>query len=570
MILVMEVAIQMLPNEPVQLHGIIDQLRTQLAGLTQTLTEQQERIDSDAKRIDQLLEYIELLRRKRFGPSTDKVPDGQLNLFDETELEALIGQLEAEADAHAKPPKGENTKANTSKEKPKRKPLPAHLTRVERILDLSEEEKAALGENWQFIGYDISEQLADLPRQLYVIEYKRAKYAPVDDSVEAGEAGMKIAPRAPQIIPKAIAHASLLASIVTGKFVDALPLYRQEKIFAREGIDIPRQTMAGWLMQLQAPLAPIAEAIKAQLLLGTTLSIDETRLQVLNEPGRDNTQESFIWVFCGGPPQRPVRWFEYAPSRAAAVPHEVLFGGRAPGSDPPIELILQSDGYSAYYVLAKVEEIIDHAGCWAHVRRKFVEAAAGREASLAQEVVAMIGELYAIEKRLRPMAHGQQADADTRVCERQAFSLPIIERIKAWLDRHVLRVAPKSLLGKAIGYALNQWPTLIVFLSHGEVEIDNNQAENAIRPFVVGRKNWLFAGCPEGAQTSALLYSLIETAKVNGLEPRAYLNHLFEQLPLARTPQAIEALLPFNLRPEDLGAPGRLASISDPAVSGKR
>ncbi|MBK5969354.1 MULTISPECIES: IS66 family transposase [Thiorhodovibrio] len=562
----MEVAIQMLPNEPVQLHGIIHQLRAQLDALTQTLTEQQERIDSDAKRIDQLLEYIELLRRKRFGPSTDKVPDGQLNLFDETELEALIGQLEAEADAKTKPPKGENTKTNPPKGQPKRKPLPAHLTRVERILDLSEQEKAALGENWHFIGYDVSEQLADLPRQLYVIEYKRAKYAPVDDSVEDEEAGIKIAPRAPQMIPKAIAHASLLASIVTGKFVDALPLYRQEKIFAREGIDIPRQSMAGWLMQLQAPLAPIAQAIKAQLLLGATLNIDETRLQVLNEPGRDNTQESFIWVFCGGPPGRAVRWFEYATSRAAAVPHAVLFGEHGAGSDPPIELILQSDGYSAYHVLAKVEEIIDHAGCWAHVRRKFVEAGAGREASLAQAMVAMIGELYAIEKRLRL----ERADADTRVRERQAFSLPIIEQIKAWLDRHVLRVAPKSLLGKAIGYALNQWPTLLVFLDHGEVEIDNNQAENAIRPFVVGRKNWLFAGCPEGAQTSALLYSLIETAKANKLEPRAYLNHLFEQLPLAKTPQAIEALLPFNLRPEDLPAPARLASITDPAVSGKR
>nr|WP_255324719.1 transposase [Thiorhodovibrio frisius] len=164
-----------------------------------------------------------------------------------------------------------------------------------------------------------------------------------------------------------------------------------------------------------------------------------------------------------------------------------------------------------------------------------------------------------IEKRLRL----EQANANTRVRERQAFSRPVVERIKTWLDRHVQRVAPKSLLGKAIGYALNQWPTLLVFLDHGAVEIDNNEAENAIRPFVVGRKNWLFSGCPEGAQTSALLYSLIETAKANGLEPWAYLNHLFEQLPLARTPEAIEALLPFNVRPDALCTPPVLTSIRD-------
>lgn len=557
----MEAEVQSLPNDPEQLQGIIRQLHDQLADLSRALTEKQERIESDTKRIDQLLEYIELLRRKRFGPSADRVPDSQLKLFDETELEALIGKLEAEAAAKSKPPKDGTNTDNKPKGQPKRQPLPAHLPRVERILDLSEEEKAAMGDDWRFIGYDISEQLADLPRQVYVIAYMRAKYAPVDDSIEDGEAGIKIAPRAPQIIPKAIAHASLLASIVTGKFVDALPLYRQEKIFAREGIDIPRQTMGGWLMQLQKPLAPIAAAIKAQLLRGPTLNIDETRLQVLNEPGRDNTQDSFMWVFCGGPPEQPVRWFEYAPSRAASVPQEVLFGALASGSgsDPPVALILQSDGYSAYHVLANAPEITAHAGCWAHARRKFVDAAAGRLASAAAEMVALIGELYGIEKRLRR----EQADADTRARERQAFSRPIVERIKTWLDDHVQRVAPKSLLGKAIGYALNQWPTLLVFLDHGEVEIDNNEAENAIRPFVVGRKNWLFSGCPEGAQTSALLYSLIETAKANGLEPWAYLNHLFEQLPLATTPAAIDALLPFNVRPDALSTPPVLTSIRD-------
>jgi transposase len=538
---------QSLPQDPVELHRIIAQLHAQLA-------EAERERAAQKTRIEQLLEAIELLRRKRFGPSADRVPENQLALFDEAELEALIGELESALPAPSETP-ASTTVAKPPERKPVRRPLPAHLPRVERVIDLPAAVKAAMGEDWTFIGYDSAEQLAVIPRQCYVIVTKRAKYVPVNEDVPGAELGVRIAPRADQIIPKSIAHSSLLAAIVIGKFGDGLPLYRQEKMFAREGIALSRQTMAGLLLQLKTPLAPIAAALKALLCQGPVVHIDETRLQVLDEPGRDNTQQSFMWVFCGGPPQAPVCWYEYAPSRAAAVPQQVLFPADArspPGTDPPPRFYLQSDGYSAYHVLAEAPEVIDHAGCWAHVRRKFVEAADGRNAAAARQMVALIGELYAVERDIR------DEDPATRQRIRTERSRPILERIRQWLDKAAARVLPKGLLGQAVGYALNQWPTLITFLDDGHLEIDNNRAENAIRPFVVGRKGWLFAGSPAGAETSALLYSLVETAKANGLEPHAYLTYLFEHLPGAKTPEAVAALLPHNLKLDDIRPQGAI------------
>ena len=276
--------------------GVIADLSAKLAEVEQQNQQQAEQLQSQneqlAKRdqhIEQLLEYIELLRRKRFGASTDKLPDNQLNLFDESELEALIGELEAQVpDEDGEAPSDTAEKpTNKPKQKPVRCPLPAHLTRVERIIDLSDDEKAALGDAWTFIGYDTSEQLAVIPRQFYVIEYKRAKYVPINDEVAGAEAGVKIAPRPAQIIPKSLAHASLLAHVVTAKFVDALPLYRQEKGFSRDGIQISRQTLAGWMSQLLGPLNPVAEALQRLLRQGPVIHVDETPLQVLKEPGRE-------------------------------------------------------------------------------------------------------------------------------------------------------------------------------------------------------------------------------------------------------------------------------------------
>ena len=542
-----------LPDDPQLLQEMIAQLQAQLTAAEHAQTAQAAQLQEQHQRIDQLLEYIALLRRKRFGPSTDRIPEAQLKLFDEAELEALIGELESELAPPTPAPSSDTTKPAKPRDPttppPVRRPLPAHLPRVERIIDLPADAKAALGADWHLIGYDRSEQLAVIPRQTYVIVYLRAKYVARDATVPGAEVGVKMAPRAAQLIPKSMAHGSLLAAIVTAKFVDALPLYRQAQVFAREGLELSRQTLAGWLMQLEQPLQPVALALRETLRQGPVVHVDETPVQVLREPDREATQKSYMWVFCGGPPGSPVRWFEYAPSRAAAVPQRVLFG--EPSTDPP-RFYLQSDGYSAYHVIASAPEVIGHAGCWAHVRRKFVEAAAGRNASAAQQMVALIGELYTVERGLR------DADPAIRQAVREERSRPVLARIKSWLDSASTRVLPKGLLGGAIAYAVGQWPILTTFLDEGHLELDNNRAENAVRPFVIGRKNWLFAGSPRGARVSALLYSLIETAKANGLEPWAYLNHLFEHLPLAKTPAAVAALLPFNLKLDDVQREGSI------------
>jgi transposase len=528
------------PQDPVALRAEVARLQEQLAEARRQREEQEQRIE-------QLLDYITLLKRKRFGPSAERLPADQLQLFDEAELEALIGELEAALAVPTAPP-SKPPAPERPKDKPVRRPLPEHLPRVERVIDLPEADKQAMGSDWTFIGHEESEQLAVIPRQPYVIRFKRAKYAPRNADVAGAAQGVRVAPRPQQILPKAIGHSSLIADVVVGKFVDALPLYRQEKIFAREGIELSRQTMAGWMIALDEKLTPLMAAMKALLYQGPVLHIDETRLQVLQEPGREATQQSFMWVYRGGPPNQPVIWFQYAETRSGKVPRAFLFPGAvAPrGGDPPA-LYLLTDGYSGYSALALETAIRGHAACWAHVRRKFLEAAEGRRnTAAAHQMVALIGQLYAIERTLGDCSAGERKAA------REQRSKPILEKIKSWLDAKVTQVLPKGLLGKAIGYALGLWPQLTTFLEDGHIPLDNNLAENAIRPFVVGRKGWLFSGSPRGAQASATLYSLVESAKANGLEPRAYLTFLFERLPAAHTPAAIDALLPQHLTAEDL------------------
>lgn len=507
------------------------------------------------QRIEQLLDYIQLLRQKRFGASSERLSKDQLQLFDEAELEALIGELEAEVEQAAAPEPAAPAKADApdaDKPKPKRRSLPAHLKRVERIIDLADADKARLGDDWVLIGYEEAEQLAVIARQYYVVRTKRAKYAPVNDQVDVAEQGVIIAPRAPQILPKAIGHSSLIAAVVTAKYVDGIPLYRQEKGFAREHIELSRQTMSGWIVQLNAPLAPLMALLKQRLFAGRVIQIDETRLQVLNEPGRENTQHSYMWVYRGGPPDKPVIWYQYAESKSAEVPREFLFPSGA--TDPPhlgpgsAGFYIQSDGYAVYHLLAKEPSVIGHMACFAHVRRKFFEAAQSRKKTgAAHQMVALIGKLYQIERAIKA------ASPEERKVARTQHAAPVLETIKAWLDEKVTHTVPGGLLGKAIHYALNLWPVLTTYLEDGHLEIDNNLTENAIRPFVVGRNGWLFSGSPQGAEASATLYTLVETAKACGLEPHAYLTYLFEHLPTASTPEALRALLPGNLTMQDLG-----------------
>ncbi len=524
-----------LPDDPVQLKAEVVQLRD-------AVKEKEHALSEKAQRIEQLLDYILLLRKRQFGASADRTNKDQVSLFDEAELEQLLAELDLPADpeedesAHEK----KATDEQGEKKKPVRRPLPANLDRIEKIIDLSDAEKAAMGDDWTFIGYDTSEQLAVIPRQHYVIAFKRAKYAPNHDAVAGAEQGLRIAPRPEQILPKSIAHSSVIADVVVRKFVDGLPFYRQEVIYNRDNIDLSRQTMSGWTIQLHERLTPLMTVMKRLLYQGRVIHIDETRLQVLNEPNRDNTQLSYMWVYGGGPPDKPVIWYHYADSRGSEVPVDFLFPTEE--ALPACEMYLVTDGYDGYNALSRSPGILGHGACWAHVRRRFVEATHGRKnTAAAHQMVALIHKLYQVERTAR------NKTPQEREAIRQKQTAPIMDKIKTWLDEKATKVLPKSPLGTAIAYTLNLWPNLITCLEDGHIEIDNNKAENAIRPFVIGRKGWLFSGSPRGAHASATLYTLVESAKANKLEPWAYLNYLFERLPAAKSEQALLALLPQNL-----------------------
>lgn len=542
MMMLMDSAVLSLPNDPEKLKAEVVKLQDAVKQKEQTIAEKERVLNEKAQRIEQLLDYILLLRKRQFGASADRPNKDQFNLFDEAELEQLLAELETPEPAE--PQQTPPAKSSAERNPPIRRPLPAHFVRVEKIIDLSNEEKAAMGADWVLIGYDTSEQLAIIPRQVYVIEYKRAKYVPQHDEVAGAEQGVRIASRASQLIPKSIAHHSLIADVVVRKFVDGLPFYRQEAIYAREGIELSRQSMSGWVIQLHERLSPLMAAMKQLLYQGPLIQIDETRLQVLNEPGRDNTQLSYMWVYGGGPPDKPVIWYQYADTRSGEVPLEFLLSEEV---DSFIAMYLVTDGYDGYNALSKTPMIQGHAACWAHVRRKFVEATHGRKhTAAAHQMVALIGKLYEVERAIKEKTPEERKEI------RQAQAKPLVEKIKVWLDGKVGQVLPKSQLGGAIAYTLGLWPKLLTYLEDGNIPIDNNKIENAIRPFVIGRKNFLFSGSPRGADASATLYTLVETAKVNGLEPWAYLNYLFEKLPTAKSEQALLALLPQNLKMEDL------------------
>jgi transposase len=489
-----------------------------------------------------LREEVRLLRAQLFGRKTEKIKPGQESaqalLFDEAEEYSSAEEEvkeEVEVKAHNRKKRG-------------RKPLPEDLPRVDKVHDLSEEEKVcACGCMKSRIGEETSEQLDIIPAKIQVIRHIRYKYVCKNcEGVEADEAAVKIAPAPKQMIPKSIATSGLLAHVLTSKFVDALPFYRQEKQFARLGVEIPRSTMCGWAIKVAERSMPLLEFIHRDILSGPLINIDETTVQVMKEPGRSNTTKSYMWVFRGGDPEAPVLLYQYHPTRSGSVASDFL---------KDYEGYVQTDGYSGYDFLDYKPGII-HVGCWTHARRNFVyvvksvpkgKSLKGKK-SRAEEAIEYIKKIYAIETN----AKLQELSYEALYEERQKNAKPILEEFHSWLITISAKTPPQGLLGKAISYTLNQWDRLIKYLEDGRLKPDNNLVENAIRPFVVGRKNWLFAGRPEGASASSILYSLIETAKANGLEPYQYLRYLFEKLPHAEADKDYIALLPYHIEKEDL------------------
>lgn len=336
-----------------------------------------------------------------------------------------------------------------------------------------------------------------------------------------------------QLIEKSMASPSVLAMLLTTKYADGLPLHRFEKVLKRHGVEIPRQTLARWVMQCGDHLQPLVNLLRDRLLESPVIHCDETRLQVLKEPDRDPGSQSWMWVQTGGPPAHPVVLFDYTSSRAQDVPQRLLEGYRG---------YLMTDDYAGYNAIA-AQEGVERLGCWAHARRKFIDAQKAQpkgKTGRADMALSMINKLYGVERDCKDL------DDTGRLHARQHQSLPVLEKLKIWLDKAHPQITPQSALGKAVGYLASNWSKLTRYTEGGHLPIDNNPAERAIRPFVIGRKNWQFSDTPRGAHASALIYSLIETAKANGQEPYAWLRHVLERLPLATSAEDYEALLPWR------------------------
>ena len=492
------------------------------------------------EKIHYLEEQLRLFKNEIFARSSEKRHEphaDQMPLFDGNDDHAASKMQTSEDTiviaAHARKKRG-------------RKALPKDLPRIDIIHDLSEEDKqCGCGQRKSCIGEEISEKLDYIPARLQVERNIRLKYACENcEGVEDDGPTVMIAPAPVQLIPKSNSTAGLLAHIAVSKFADGLPLYRQQKIFGRLGIEMSRAVMAKWMVQSAHYCAELIDLLRGQIRSGPLIYIDETPLQVLNEAGRDNTTKSYMWVFRGGPPDRPTLLYQYQRTRSGRVALEFLNDYHG---------YIQSDDFAGYDHLDRNPNIV-HLGCWAHARRKFVKVVKVRKKhrskqanpkSLADEALDYIGNLYQVEKEAQRL----ELNAVHIYQLRQEKAKPLLDEFKGWLETNQPLTPPKGLLGRAISYTLANWEKLIIYLEDGRLRPDNNLVENAIRPFVVGRKNWLFAGSPDGAKASATFFSLIETAKANGLEPYAYLRYIFKKLPLAQTEQDLKDLLPYNIDP---------------------
>ena len=491
--------------------------------------------------IAQLEEQVQLLKALQYAARSEKAKSSQgeeqYSLFDEAEF--VVDSQEAEDETEA------TEVAGHSRRKRGRRPIADAYPRVEVIHDIPEEDKICpCGCELTRIGEEVSEKLDIVPQKIQVIRHIRPKYAcRTCEGVEDQGPTVKTAPMPPQLISQGIVTPGLLAYILVGKFCDGLPFYRQQSMFDRLGVDISRATMSGWALRAAKACEPLVELMHQEIRSGPVINMDETTVQVLKEPGRKNTSKSYMWTARGGPPKKPVVLFHYDPGRSGKVAEAIV--GNFQG-------FLQTDGYAGYNALGE-RHGITHVGCLAHVRRKFhdvLKAGAKKKTGVAQTVIDLIAKLYKLEKQAKERKLGPE---EIQVM-RQERARPIMDKIKGLLMEREPTTPPKSLLGRAISYALGQWSRIEVYLEDGRLQPDNNLAENAIRPFAVGRKNWLFSGSPRGARASAAIYSLVETAKANGLNPYDYLLHVFERLPHANCEDDFMALLPQGAISKNISA----------------
>ena len=505
-----------------------------IASLKALVAEQRALVASQAALIAILEEKLRLAVHQRFAPTSEKLSTlAQLNLFNEAEAVSTQGDAPVAPDATTVP--------EHVRERGKRKPIDAKLPRVRIEHDIPEaQKKCPCGCALSRIGEAISEQFDIVPARAQVLQHVRFKYAcRTCEGTSHDGAAVIIAEMPAQPIPKSNASPGLLSHISVAKFQDGMPLYRVSGILARDGIDVSRTTMAMWMIRIAQLVTPLINLMDETQLAYDILQMDETTVQVLKEDGRAAEAKSFMWVRRGGAPGQTIVLYDYAPTRAASIPMRVLAEYKG---------FLQSDGYAGYNAPGRLNGIV-HVGCLAHARRKFFDAVkaqhavgASGEKGLAPQALLLIRKIYAVDKTAREAT----LPADKRHALRAKAARPIWDELRRWLDANLGAAPPGSLTGKAMNYLASEWPRLIRVLEDGRLELDNNLCENAIRPFVMGRKAWLFSDTPAGAEASARLYSIVETAKANGIEPYGYLKRVFTELPRATTLADIEALMPWG------------------------
>lgn len=501
-----------------------DELLQIISSLTQTVDAQQEKLRQRESFIKTLEEMLALEKQRRFGRKSEKNVEGiyQGSLFDEAIMPENPVEVEQAEETITVP---EHTRKKRG-----RKPLPKDLPRIQQIYDLPEADKiCACGCELTRIGEEKTEQLDYIPAKVQVIEHIKLKYA-----CKHCHDTIKTSPMPKQPIPKSIASPGLLAHVLVSKYKDHLPLYRQEAIFQRLGIDIARHTLSLWMIRCGECLLPLYKLLQHQITTYDIAYADETRVQVLKEPERPPDTQSYMWCFIGGPPDKRSVIYQYDPGRAHTVIESVL---------EDFQGYLHCDGYVAYDTYASDHEV-KLTGCWMHARRRFVEITkTTKKEGLAHQAVATIAKLYRIEKAMK----AQHLRAEQIKAYRLKHAKPILDQFKAWLEKHLNTTLPQSPIGKSIAYCLNHWHKLICYLEDGRLDIDNGLTERAIKLFVIGRNNWMFSNSVAGVEAGKIIYSIIQTCQYHQVEPYAYLRYVLTHLPNMQTEQEIEAILPFNI-----------------------
>ena len=475
-------------------------------------------------RIDQLEKLVADFKRALFGSRSEKTDPEQFELALE-DIETAMAVVHAEDEALDLPASRAAKPRNTN-----RGSLPKHLPRTEEVIE-PEQTLCGCGTERHVIGEDTSKRVDIIPAQFRVIVTRRPKYA-----CQSCTDGVIQAPAPARLIPGGLPTEATVAHVLVSKYADHLPLYRQAQIYSRQGIDLDRSTLAGWGGKAAYELRPVFDALIADLKQSTKLFMDETRAPVL-DPGKRKTKTGYFWALARddrpwGGTAPPGVAFTYAPGRSGQYADDILksFSG-----------ILQVDGYAGYNrLLKRVDDKVALAYCWAHARRKLHEVAQSGTAPIAEEGLQQIAALYRTEKNIRGLS------AKARLAARQEQSAPQIAAFETWLIAHRTRVSAKAPLGEALKYIAKYWDGLVLFLDDGRIEMDSNAVERTIRPIALNRKNALFAGHDAGATNWGIIASLIETCKLNAVDPHAYLADTLTAIVAGHKQSQINDLLPWN------------------------